>query len=297
MFRFDVKSIDKETNQMNLSDITIGRRIFMGLKSDPGGGKTIQAASFAMGGETYFFDCDNRMAPILLFHGRQKYARNINFDTYHRNYPKFASKIEDLCRSNPYHCVVVDSLTALVDMIILQSIMTAGVGTGYDKDRQSRIIGGVKLASIEDYAMEDGALMQIFDALRGLKSHVVLCAHVVETRFKDLKSKKETVTRSLLTGGKKPAAKLPVYFDEFYHLYARPDITGNMEYLAATTNTGDDWGKTALPVPPEIDLTQDRNIINTDKFLYPQVMHYIEEYKTMFPENVEPIATEEQKIY
>lgn len=270
---------------MNLTDIVIGKRIFMGLKSDPGCGKTIQATSFAMGGEVYVMDCDNRMAPVLLFHGKQPYAKRIKYDTYHRNYPKFAAKLEELYKSCPYDTLIVDSLTALTDMIILQSIMTAGTGSGYDKERSSRIIGGVKLAGIEDYAMEDGALTQVFDALRGMKCNVILTAHVVETRSKDIKSKKETVTRTLLTGGKKPAAKIPVYFDEFYHLYGRTEIDGSLHYIAATTNTGDDWGKTALPVPPEIDLTQDRNNIDPEKFLYPQLMSFINDYKAQFPEN------------
>lgn len=279
---------------MKLSDVVIGKRIFMGLKSDPGAGKTIQAASFAMGGDTYIFDCDNRMAPVILFHSRQPYAKRISFDTYHRNYPRFAAKLEDLYKSCPYDTIIIDSLTALADMIMLQSIMTAGTTLSEaDKDRKNKMIGGVKLAGIEDFLMEDGALTQVFDALRGLKCNVILTAHVVETKTSDLKSRKETVKRSLLTGGKKPAAKIPVYFDEFYHLYARPNPGGGMEYMATTTNSADDWAKTALPLPEEIDLTQDKSNISPEKFLYPQLMNYINDYKAMFAENAAAVEVEE----
>ena len=249
---------------MNLSDLQ-GRPRFFGLfLGDPGTGKTVQACSFP---GVYVFDCDNRMRPVVNFH---KGRKDIEFDTYYRDYPRLANKLEELLNRCPYDTVVMDSLTMLADMIILQSIRSAGKGE--DKDRTGKKIGGVMVPSIEDFNMESGALTQVLDALRGIPANVILTAHVITTSETDLKTKRVKENRTLLTAGKKIAAKIPTAFDEIYSFYSQGGLTGGQrEYFCATYNTGLDMGKTAHPMPDSVELTQDMHNINPDKFLWPQI--------------------------
>lgn len=249
---------------MNLNDLE-GRPRFFGLFiGDPGVGKTIQACSFP---GCYVFDCDNRMRPVVNFH---KGRKDIEFDTYYRNYPGLADKLEKLLNYCPYDTVIMDSLTMLADMIILQSIRSAGKGE--DKDRTGKRIGGVQVPGIEDFNMESGALTQVLDALRGISANVILTAHVITTSETDLKTKKVRENRTLLTAGKKIAAKVPTAFDEIYSFYSQGGITGgDREYFCSTYNTGLDMGKTAHLIPPMIDLTQDMSNVNPEKFLWPQI--------------------------
>jgi hypothetical protein len=248
---------------MNLDDLKQKPRFFGMFIGDPGTGKTIQACSFP--GPLYVFDCDNRMRPVINFHGSRS---DITFDTYHRDYPKFASQLEYIYNKNPYATVVVDSLTVLSDMIILQSIRSAGIGD--DKDRIGKKIGGVQVPSIEDFNMESGALTQVMDALRGLRCHVILTAHLVSTYEKDLKTKKVSENRVVLTAGKKIAAKLPTFFDEIYGFYAEGSGAFK-KYLVNTQNNGLDMGKTSQLLDEEYDVTQNPHSVNREKFLWPQI--------------------------
>lgn len=253
---------------MDLNDLKAKPRFFGLFLGDPGTGKTIQACSFP--GPLYVFDCDNRMRPVLMFHGDRK---DITFDTYHRDYPKLASQLEWIYNKNPYATVVVDSLTMLSDMIILQSIRSAGIGD--DKDRQNKKIGGVAVPSIEDFNMESGALTQVIDALRGIRAHVILTAHVITTSEKDLKTKKVTENRTLLTAGKKIAAKLPTAFDEIYGFYSEGSGAFK-KYVVNTMNNGLDMGKTSQLLDEEYDVTLNPRSINSEKFLWSQIGKYFE---------------------
>lgn len=248
---------------MNLDDLRNKPRFFGMFIGDPGTGKTIQACSFP--GPVYVFDCDNRMRPVLNFHGSRT---DITFDTYHRDYPKFARQLEYIYDKNPYKTVVVDSLTILSDMIILQSIRSAGIGE--DKERIGKRIGGVQVADIQDYNMESGALTQVMDALRGLRCHVILTAHLITTTETNLKTKKVTENRSVLTAGKKIGAKLPTFFDEIYGFYAEGSGAFK-KYLVNTQNNGLDMGKTSQLLDEDYDVTQNIHAVKQDRFLWPQI--------------------------
>ena len=54
-----------------------------------------------------------------------------------------------------------------------------------------------------------------------------------------------------MTGGRKIAAEIPVYFNEAYHFYNTP--SGGFEII--TKADGEDWAKTSLPLPERIDFT------------------------------------------
>jgi hypothetical protein len=207
------------------------------------------------------------MRPVVNFHRGRK---DIEFDTYYRDYPALAAKLEKLLNYCPYDTVVVDSLTMLADMIILQSIRSAGKGD--DKDRVGKRIGGVMVPSIEDFNMESGALTQVLDALRGISANVILTAHVITVSETDLKTKRVRENRTLLTAGKKIAAKIPTAFDEIYSFYSQGSVTGDKrEYFCTTYNTGLDMGKTAHPMPDTVDLSQSMNLVDENKFLWPQI--------------------------
>lgn len=246
----------------NLSNRKMAEKLTVVIKGEPGSGKTIAASSFPK--PIYYFDLDGRMDPLINYYRKTPdVLASIDYDTYtNRQFNDFYTKMNDLERSCKYGTVVIDSLTSLADAIIMYGIKLRGVDTARKTQK-----GVIALPEIEDYGVENRALTEIVDFLRGLPCHVILNAHVISTFTKDIKNPGSVqVTRSLLTAGQKVAAKLPGYFNEVWHAYvdADLDVSKPPRFLIRTQNTGVDFAKTALPLPAKIDFT--------NKSLFDEVM-------------------------
>lgn len=238
----------------NIADAKAESLSFL-LKGEPSCGKTPAAASFP---GCYIFDFESRIQSVKQF-WLPRGKTDIDYDTYlPTDFVKFDKKLDSLIGSCPYDTVIVDTLTSLSDVVLRYVLAAKGEVRSRDaKAPAGKFVGAIELNTIEDYGAESSALTDLIMALRSIKcKHKILIAHVVRVDTKDLNGK-STVTRALLTAGKKIAAKLPGYFDEIYHMSSRPGFGPNNppQFLAHTNGTGDDFARTTIGLDYEIDFT------------------------------------------
>lgn len=238
------------------------------FKGDPGTAKSPAAASWP---EPYVLDLDGRIPSIVNYWKTKEKGKSIRYDTIVNNYPKLCEKMELLIRTNSYGTVIIDSITTLARSLhtLMFEARGAGAQAREDKDERgktriymnaAKIPGkfeGIPVLEIDDYKTESTGIIQILDACRvlwngGKGCNVIVIAHVIEVETKDItKRNAVTRTRAIMTGGRKIAAEIPVYFNEAYHFYNTP--SGGFEII--TKADGEDWAKTALPLPKTIDFT------------------------------------------
>jgi hypothetical protein len=252
------------------------KKVLALFKGDPGTAKSPAAASYP---EPYVLDLDGRIDSIINYWAPKE--KDVKFDTIINDYPKLCEKMEALLRYNPYQTIVIDSITTLARSLHALIFQARGAGSQArqgrrDNEEKERIymnsakipgkFDGIPRLEIDDYMTENNGIIQILDACRVLHNggkgcNVIVIAHVVEVENKDLKGR-VTRTRSIMTGGRKIAAEIPVYFNEAYHFYNT--AAGGFEIL--TKADGEDWAKTALPLPERIDFT--------GKNLYDEIQAY-----------------------
>jgi len=221
------------------------------FKGEPSSGKSIAAASFP---NCYIFDMESRIRSVAAYHV-PKGKTDIKYDTYnYSDYPKFDKKWDELIDASkmskfPYDTVIVDTLTSCSDLLLHHVIKEKGlIGKG-------KKIAGVTVNSIEDYNVESTALTELVLLMRQIKAkYKILVAHVVKTDRQDIENNTTVVTRQLLTAGKKVAAKLPGYFDEIFHFEQRLK-SGRPSFIAHTMSTGEDFARTTLNIPQELNFT------------------------------------------
>jgi len=232
-------------------DIDISKKYLALFKGEPGTGKTRAACSFP---KPFVFDFDGKLAVAKNIFP----DKDIQYESYFNNFPGSMKRLEQLSTYCPYGTIIFDSLTSFARTVLNFMIKSRG-GKG------SLQRGGLDVPQIEDYGGETAAMIQLIDFVRliserGIK--VIIIAHVVEISEKNIKTQQTTVARQLLTGGKKIAAELPAYFDEAYHFYHEGGFDGKPDFKAYTLNAGEDWAKSALPLPNPIKWTN-KNFYDT----------------------------------
>lgn len=266
------------TSMASSDDIVIDDRMFCLFKGDPGAGKSIAAASYP---EPYFFDLDGRMKSVASYWRPR--GKKFQYDMY-TSFDPLYNKLEQFSAYCPFGTLVYDGITSGADAILNDMVAVRG-GT----NKKKIMAGRIEKYQIEDYGGESRGLQMIIDKLKEISFkkniHVIVTAHVLTTESTDLKSKVTTQSRTLLTAGKKVAAKLPKDFDEAYHFDVQAGFGPDdpPKYTIVTKNTGWDWAKTALPIPLRIDFT--------DGSLYDIIMKHLEGYeiKRVNPEPGDPL--------
>ena len=262
---------DKRFKQMTTEDVNLDTRFFCLFKGDPGSGKSIAAASYPGHKEKsnigpYFMDNDGRMKSVVNY-WRPK-GREFHYDRFD-SFLALNTRLEKFyTHEPPYQTIVYDGITTGSDQILADMISTRET----DKKKVKR--AGIEFLQIEDYGGESRGLQVIIDNLKAISFrwgvNVIVTAHVLTIESTDIKTRVTTTSRSLLTAGKKIAAKLPVHFDECYQFDVQTDmdVTAPPKYTVVTRNTGWDWAKTALPIPARIDFTNGS--------LYDIIMNHLE---------------------
>ena len=237
----------------NITDASTNSLSFL-FKGEPACGKSLAAASFP---NCYIFDFEDRIQSVKQF-WVPKGRKDIDYDSYlPTDFSRFDKKLDSLIASCSYETVVFDTLTSLSDLVLRYVLEAKGQERVKNpKSASGKFVGEIEVNTIEDYGAESSALTSLIVAMRGIKArHKILIAHVVRTEAKDLNGR-STVTRSLMTAGKKIAAKMPGYFDEAYHMSARPSFGGQTpQFLAHTAGTGDDFARSSIGLDYEIDFT------------------------------------------
>lgn len=232
--------------------------IFAMFKGEPGTRKSTQALSFPT--PQYWFSWDRKMNGILIP------ARHwgidmklIDYDDYD-DWDRACTKLEQLQVDCKYKTIVVDSITSCADMAIRQVLKIKGGGS------KGKKIAGIQVAGVEDFNAESSALQDLISKLKDIngyhKCNVIVIAHVIQADYRNTVTQETHVSRTIVTAAKKNAAKIPAYCSEVYHFNIKKgfDAGGPGEYSLLTEHTGDDFARTALPLP--------REIVFKDKSLY-----------------------------
>jgi len=264
---------------MKLDSLVPSNRLFCLFKGEPKTGKDIAAHSFAIAGLLYTFDLDSRMESVVNYYKkvvpRPDIIANIEYDRF-TDFFSIHRRLEELKISCPYKTIVMSSLTSLARKSMNTMLMTrAPAAKGSKGESKSR--GGIILHELEDFGGEANAIMMCLDSLLVISLkfnvNVILTAHIIEPQAGAFRP-----MRTLLTGGKKIAAEIPVSFNEAYHFYVV--TSGGMEvgandterrYVALTASLGTDWAATALDLPEKVDFTAKY----TSGLFYEEIMKFV----------------------
>ena len=222
---------------------------FILMKGEPGTRKSTVALSYP--GPQYWFSFVRKMSGIYLpFKKFGLPAGHITFDDYEKWTPA-RQKLEKFQSECPYGAIVVDSVTSMADMSLREVVKTKDGG---------KVIGGIKVSSVEDLNAESTAVaemiallkdVQAYHATKGRKIFVILIAHVIEVNYKSATGATNR-SRTIVTAASKVAAKLPAYCTEVYHFNAKGTMPGTMKYSLITEHVGEDFARTSIGLPAEI---------------------------------------------
>jgi hypothetical protein len=247
------------------------------FKGEPGTRKSTQALSFPM--PQFWFDMDQKINALILP------AKNWGIDMTQIDYETFAregsvirwnkviDKLKSFQMSCKYKTLIIDSVTSSADVINRQT-MDAKKGTRTTDNKEKGItVGGISVNSIEDYKAESSAFMEMISLTKDIQDfhgcNIILIAHVVGERKMDDKPNAIThMSRIIITGGKTISGKIPAYCDETYHFNIEPSIDPSRppDYGLYTIHTGEDFARTALPLPNKIIFNNDKLY---DKYIKP----------------------------
>lgn len=249
------------------------------FKGEPGTRKSTQAASFP--GPQYWFSWDRKMNGIML--PMKKWGldpKSISYDDYD-DWSKPRTKLEQLQVNCPYKTLVFDSLTSMADMTLRQTMKVKYGTTRKSGQAAGKLIAGIAVNEIEDYNAESAALNELIALTKDINAfhgvNIILVAHVLQAEYKNPTTNVTNISRTIVTAGKRVAAKIPAYCGEVYHF----NIDGGMEvgaggtYTLLTESTGDDFARTALGLSRKIEF---RDSPLYDTFIKPAIGKMKETY-------------------
>lgn len=240
---------------MKLSDLLVGEFIKALIAGQPGRGKTTAGLTFPT--PMLIFDFEGKLVGPMLW------AKKNGIDIskieiwsprdWSNNWDEFCKRLNSFRRDpQGYKSFGTDSLSSLADYLL-----------GYTSDKKVaegdkvKRVGGVQVAGIDEYNAESSGLMDYLLFVKDVKANVWMSAHYLESKTTSLDTGKVIVSRSLLTGGKKTAAKIPVYFPEVYSFNIEPSIVvgGSVKRVCYTQTNEEDFARTEFTLPNKFDFT------------------------------------------
>lgn len=238
------------------------------FKGEFGTRKSTCALSFPK--PIYYFSYDQKMEGMSLPMKHWDYnPKDIIFDDYN-DWNAGLKKLEQLQVNCPYKTIVIDSITRMADAINRQTLK---IKSGRGSDSSGKRIAGIPVNSIEDFNAEDSALSEMVALTKDIhkfhKVNVILIGHVIQKEHKDSAGRTH-MSRVLVTAAKAIAQKIPAICGEVYHFNIKTSMEADKggQYGLFTTHTGDDFARTALPLPSEIVFGSDPLY---DKYLKPAI--------------------------
>jgi hypothetical protein len=230
------------------------------FKGEPGTRKSSQALSFPT--PQYWFSWDRKMSSLLLPMRQWKIdPKSIDYDDYD-DWTKARIKLEQFQVNCKYKTLVFDSITSCADSALRQTMKLKSGVTRQSGAQAGKHVGGIAVNEIEDYMAESSALMELISLTKDIHSYhkinIILIAHVIQAEYKS-SSGQTHMSRTIVTAGKRVAPKIPAYCGEVYHFNIKPGFREGAggSYSLLTTHTGDDFARTALPLPNEIIFNDD----------------------------------------
>ena len=235
------------------------------FKSPWGFGKTLAAASFALGGPTYLAYWDKKKPVELITFFRKfgdkgkRVLDNLEYDVYDAsNANQYLNKVVDFSGSCRLFAFITDSVTTMTGSAVGWSLgfNEKGRKVARKNENPQQII-----PHFDEYKTETGLVSQSLDLCRNLPCHIIWTAHPIPgiSIEGSGSSMKITKVNALVTYGNKVAGIVPGQFTEIYHFAKSTDYSTNpimIRYKAITEQVGDEFAKTALGLPRELDFTQ-----------------------------------------
>lgn len=222
------------------------------FKGEPGTRKSTAALSYP--GPQYWFSFDRKMNALLLpMRAWGIDPSTVEFDNY-GDWDKARIKLESFLTVCPYKTIIIDSITSLADTALRQFMKFKGSGV--------KKVAGIPVSGIEDFNAESSVLSELAALTKDIyeyqKINVILIAHVIQVDQKNIDGSTH-VSRSIVTAGKKIAAKIPAYCDEVYHFNINKGFVEGAggKYALLTEHNGDDFARTTLPLAKEIEFGGD----------------------------------------
>jgi len=222
---------------------------FILMKGDPATRKSSSALSYP--GPQYWFSFDRKMNGIYVpFKKWGLPLDHFDYDDYDRWTPA-RQKLELFQATCKYNTIVVDSVTSMADMSLREVTKQKDGG---------KLIGGIKVSSVEDLNAESTAVAEMIALLKdiqgyhytkGKKITVILIAHIVVAEYRNLAGA-SYVSKTVMTAGKKVAAKLPAYCNEVYHFRDESTGPGSVKYTMMTEPSKDDFARTSIGLDARI---------------------------------------------
>lgn len=257
----------------------MGERIFAMIKGESGSGKSIQANSFP---EVYNFDFDHRLQAVKRFYAKRDPNKKIHGRSYQVNeFPVMYKEVETWAERGrcPYQTINFDTSTTIIEAILHYINIAKGSVDSKAKKAEgdtgfgmSLKLGILSLPPLDDFRWLIKGFQDILALARQIDNvHVILCCHVQQVSEKKGKT---TVSRSVLAN-QGLAQKLPVSFDEIYHMDIDTGIlsTDKAKRTIVTEHSGEDFARTSLNLPARIDVT--------DKFIYDHIISYHPEFEVV----------------
>lgn len=239
--------------------------LFVMIKGEPGLRKSSQALGFP--GPQYWLSFDRKMSGIMIpakLWGID--TKTITFDDFDDwNKPK--AKLESLIFNCPYKTIVVDSLTTMADVVLRQTLKVKAGELKKSGAAAGRMVGGIVVNEMEDYNAETSAFNELLSLLKEISGmhgvNVVLIAHVMEVQNKNI-SGQTTVVRTIVTAGKRVAAKVPALCTEVWHFNRKSSMVMGEpgSFLCITETNGDDFARTSIGLPASFEF-KDQPIYKT----------------------------------
>jgi hypothetical protein len=263
----------------------MAERIFALIKGESGSGKSIQANSFP---EIYNFDFDHRLQAVKRFFARRDPNKKIHGRSYQVNeFPVMYKQLEDWAERGrcPYQGICLDTSTTIINSILHYVNFAKGNAQSKAKSAEgdsgfgmSLKLGILSLPPLDDFRWLIKGFEDILALARQIPNvHVILCCHIQQVQEKKGKT---TVSRSVLAN-QGLAQRLPVSFDEIYHMDIETGIlsTEKAKRVIVTEHSGEDFARTSLNLPARIDVT--------DKLLYDHLIEYCPELEVVEGQKIE----------
>jgi hypothetical protein len=231
------------------------------FKGEPGTRKSTSALSFPT--PQYWFNWDLKMQSMLVpMHKWGINPKDVVYDDY-MDWDKARIKLEEFqtkCKhpdGRKYETVIIDSFTSSMDMTLRQTLKSKGGKTRQSGQAAGKFIGTIPVNEMEDYNAESSAGNELIALLKDIQTYnklnVIVIAHVMEVTNKSSNGETST-SRTIVTAGKRLAAKIPGYCSEVYHFDIEQSLSQSLpgEYTCLTENTGDDFARTGLSLPRRI---------------------------------------------
>jgi hypothetical protein len=220
-------------------------------------------------------DLDGRAAPIVNFYpNKLNLIERRHYTSKPTDFEKLLRDIENLQDNCPYDTVIFDGLTMLGENLISYMISLRGG----NQETKGKKRGVLEIAGVEDFGGEARGMSQILQIVDILPCNFIMTAHFLVIENTNTMTGKTTITKQLMTAGKKVAARIPVGFDEIYFFEKRGGFVVSEPPRFKILTQGDEemFAGTVLPLPREFDVTMNPND-SKDKCLYSQIQKAIKE--------------------